>query len=224
MVNKNLAPRTSEYRSPNSLITIRHFNTIARSYHFLECLCFGNTLQRARVSGIPYLADSQRALLIGDGDGRFAAALLGTNPTIHLTSLDSSSRMIELAQARTRKHSHRIQFECTDALSHSYPPSHYDALCLHFILDCFPQPQAEQLQAKLLATLKPNSPILYSDFQANNLIQRFTIRSLYLAFRLTTRLKTRRLPHIDWQSHAELIFQSQYAKGLLFSEAWKTTG
>src|SRR5206468_3304021 len=53
-----------------------NFNLIARPYRALEHLTFGPALQRTRTHFLPLLADRQNALILGDGDGRFTAALL----------------------------------------------------------------------------------------------------------------------------------------------------
>ena len=59
-----------------------NFDLIARPYRWLEYLTFGPTLQQTRLHYLPALLHSRNALVLGDGDGRFIAALLAANPTI----------------------------------------------------------------------------------------------------------------------------------------------
>src|SRR5438270_9458495 len=77
------------------------FDRIASSYRFLEWMAFCNTLQRARTAFVPQVADSRRALVVGEGDGRFLADLLRRNPRIHVDYADASGKMLRLARWRT---------------------------------------------------------------------------------------------------------------------------
>jgi hypothetical protein len=52
------------------------FDRLAKPYRWLEYLSFGRNLERCRFHFLPQLAGTQRALLLGDGDGRFAERLL----------------------------------------------------------------------------------------------------------------------------------------------------
>ena len=58
------------------------FNRIARPYRWLEYLSFGPLLERCRFHRLPQMVDAKRALVLGDGDGRFLARLLRKNPQI----------------------------------------------------------------------------------------------------------------------------------------------
>lgn len=76
------------------------FDRIASSYRFLEWILFCNVLQRARTAFIPQTVDSRRALVVGEGDGRFLVELLRTNPRIQVDCVDASKKMLALARAR----------------------------------------------------------------------------------------------------------------------------
>jgi ubiquinone/menaquinone biosynthesis C-methylase UbiE len=52
------------------------FDRLARPYRWMEYLSFGRALERCRFQFLPQLAHTQHALLLGDGDGRFAERLL----------------------------------------------------------------------------------------------------------------------------------------------------
>ena len=77
------------------------FDRIASSYRFLEWIVFSNLLQRARTAFISQTVDSRRALIVGEGDGRFLAELLRRNPDIQVDCVDASAAMIRCARART---------------------------------------------------------------------------------------------------------------------------
>ena len=53
-----------------------NFDRVARVYRLLEYVIFGGALQRARVRWFNALEQPQRALVIGEGDGRFLSELM----------------------------------------------------------------------------------------------------------------------------------------------------
>ena len=77
-----------------------NFDLISRPYRWLEYLTFGPTLQRCRTHFIPAVADKKSALVLGDGDGRFLAALLAANPHLEADAIDTSATMLHLLERR----------------------------------------------------------------------------------------------------------------------------
>ena len=76
------------------------FDRIAPSYQTLEWIAFSNVLQRARTTFISQVIGSRRALLVGEGDGRFLAELLRRNPAAEIDCIDASAAMIRCARTR----------------------------------------------------------------------------------------------------------------------------
>ena len=60
------------------------FDRLARLYRWMEYLTFGPWLQRCRSAFLGGIANSRRALVLGDGDGRFTARLLADCPAIRI--------------------------------------------------------------------------------------------------------------------------------------------
>ncbi|MFZ0662847.1 MAG: class I SAM-dependent methyltransferase [Acidobacteriaceae bacterium] len=96
-----------------------NFNHLARPYRWLEYLTFGPMLERCRFHRIPQLAHARRALVLGDGDGRFLARLLAANPTLYADVVDQSPSMLRLLQARAAAigAAPRIRIHQADALA-----------------------------------------------------------------------------------------------------------
>ncbi len=69
-----------------------NFDRIARPYRWLEYLSFGPMLERCRFYRIPQLTAARRALVLGDGDGRFLARLLTCNPEVQVDAVDRARR------------------------------------------------------------------------------------------------------------------------------------
>ncbi|MGC2504632.1 MAG: class I SAM-dependent methyltransferase, partial [Silvibacterium sp.] len=114
------------------------FDRIARPYRWLEYLSFGPMLERVRFSRIPQLAGTRRALVLGDGDGRFLARLLASNPSLQAEVVDQSPAMLRLLEHRATAAGagHRVHIHQSDARAFQ-PTGPYDLVITHFFLDCF---------------------------------------------------------------------------------------
>lgn len=205
------------------------FNWIARPYRWLEYLTLGPLLQRCRLHFLPRVLHTRRALVLGDGDGRFLAQLLASNPLLHADAVDLSPAMLHLLRKRTHAAvepnltTHQI-----NALAFQ-PSGHYDLVATHFFLDCLTQPELDRLTTRLARHLTPAALWLLSDFRIPpagpfNLPARVFVRVLYLAFRLLTGLRTTRLP-----DHASSLCSAGLAPiathhalfGILTTEIWQ---
>jgi hypothetical protein len=219
-------PSTTKKTNPN-------FDPIARPYRWLEYLTLGPTLQRCRLHHLPRLLQQKNALILGDGDGRFLARLLAANPSLHADAVDTSSTMLELLSLRCAasepSSTTRLQIHHISALAFSIPsPEKYDLVVTHFFLDCLTQPDLEALITRTIPTLAPNALWLLSDFRIPSgpmsLPAKLLVRTLYLAFRLLTGLRTTRLPdHATALTHAGLtrISDRHSLAGLLTTELWQ---
>ena len=209
-------------RAPN-------FNRIARLYRWLEYLTLGPALQNCRTHFVPKLLHSRRALVLGDGDGRFLTQLLRSNPHLHATAIDTSSTMLALLRRRCALATTRLTTIHTDALTHPFTDP-YDLIVTHFFLDCLTQPELESLTLRLAPYLQPRTLWLLSDFRippsgALRLPSRLFVRLLYLAFRLLTGLRTTHLPdHTEALTRAGLtrIAHHHALRGILTTELWQT--
>jgi len=209
--------------------TLPNFDRIARPYCWLEYLSFGPMLERCRFCRLPQLADAQRALVLGDGDGRFVAHLLRINPRLHADAVDLSPAMLRLLKARiaNAEAADRVTLHCVDARDF-IPSGSYDLVVTHFFLDCFTTEELSRLAARILPTLTPDARWVVSEFSIPSgpisLPARLIVRGLYAAFGLLTGLKTRRLP-----DHAAALTgigfalkdRRKWLKGLLVSDLWQ---
>lgn len=210
-----------------------NFDLIARPYRWLEYLTLGRTLERCRTHFLPLLPERRSALVLGDGDGRFVTSLLVQNPHLHADALDTSATMLKLlirrAHTQATNAANRLQTHHTNALTFT-PVTTYDLIATHFFLDCLPQIQVDQLIANLSQHLQPHALWLISDFRIPagpmQPIARIFVRSLYLAFRILTGLRTTRLPdHATPLANAGFtrIAHHHFLAGLLTTELWQAT-
>jgi ubiquinone/menaquinone biosynthesis C-methylase UbiE len=193
---------------------------IARWYRWLEYIAFGRALERRRNAFLSDVADARRALVLGDGDGRFLARLVrkmhGT-----IDYVDISPRMLELARGRAGD---RVHYILGDARTIPLPAAEYDLIVTHFFLDCFNQQDAAALVNKIAHAAAPHARWLISEFRAVSWWSRLCIGALYVFFRITTGLETKRLidHHSLLRQRGFAIERSETARaGLLISELWR---
>ncbi len=203
-----------------------NFDRIARPYRWLEYLTLGRALERTREHFLPHLPDRRHALILGDGDGRFTARLMTTNPRIAVHAVDISPTMLQLLTARAPRDG-RLTTQLGSALDVT-PPCRPDLIVTHFFLDCLTQPEIDRLVGHLAEELLPGGIWVVSEFRIPSgwmhLPARLMVRGLYAAFRILTGLRVTSLPdHRIPMRRAGLILHEQSFRlcGLLVSELWQ---
>ncbi|HVA63247.1 MAG TPA: class I SAM-dependent methyltransferase [Terriglobales bacterium] len=207
-----------------------NFDRIAPLYRALEYASFGPMLARCRCAWLPALGNNHRALVYGDGDGRFLARLLRQAPAVQVDSVDCSPAMLRRQQRRAERAgvAARVRLHRADARAFQPPQGPYDLVVTHFFLDCLSEAELEALLAGVLPHLAPNARWLVSEFAVaprgwRRLPTRLVVGGLYLAFRWITGLQVRRLP-----DYAAALARHDFRRtalrpflgGLLRSEQW----
>jgi SAM-dependent methyltransferase len=221
--------------TPSHTTKAANFDRIARLYRALEYLTLGRSLERCRSHFLPALSPCTWALVLGDGDGRFLARLLGQNPTLRADAVDTSAAMLALLHARCGPAQSRLRTHHADALTFaaSLSAGPYDLVVTHFFLDCLRQAEVETLAARIVPSLtqceaRPKAALwLLSEFRISEgplkLPATLLVRGLYLAFRILTGLRVTALPdHQSALARAGLtcIAQHRSLGGLLTTELW----
>jgi ubiquinone/menaquinone biosynthesis C-methylase UbiE len=200
---------------------------IARVYRWFEYAAFGRELERRRFRFLAETRDARRALVLGDGDGRFLARLLGNAPDVRVELVDSSKVMLDLA--RYRAGSPRVTYHHSDARTLALPRSQFDLIVTHFFLDCFDEDDLRRLVHGVSGAAQPGAMWVISEFRQPASGWRAAwawlwLRVLYFFFGVATGLKVRRLT-----DHRPLLdacgFQLEQVEevwfGLLASEVWR---
>jgi hypothetical protein len=213
-----------------------NFDPIARAYRWLEYLTFGPCLELCRFHFLPSLGDRRRALVLGDGDGRFTARLLAANDRIEADAADTSKAMLDLLQKRVASLgpavAARLQTWQGNALDLNLDDRPYDLVATHFFLDCLTGAEVSTLIARLKPNLASHAIWLVSEFaiperQPARLAARHLVGALYVAFGVITGLNVRALP--DYASALGAAGFAREARkswlgGILISELWKYSG
>jgi ubiquinone/menaquinone biosynthesis C-methylase UbiE len=207
------------------------FDTLAPVYRGMEFVTAGGMLQRCRTSFLGETQNCRRALLLGEGPGRFLIELLRANPRIEITCVERSRGMIKQAVRQMRRNGleeSRVEFLQRDALAWQPPCEAFDLVATHFFLDCFRRDELELLIAKISRAAAPRARWLFTDFRVPpNGWQRWRARAvlalMYAFFRVVTGLSASRLAPADDLMEAE-GFQRKRQRlanfGLVRAELW----
>lgn len=209
----------------------RSFDNIARLYAPLERMTFGFILHRARLDSLQHSTISpQNALILGDGDGRYTVELLKRHPNCAIDSIDISPAMHAQARQRLVEQFGQIppnyRAIAADARDTEFPSTPYDFIGLHFFLDCFNHRDCRALIAKCTASLQAEGTLSFTDFTVppqgfGKYFGSVLIWLLYLSFRWSTGLKTRRLPDFNWPDNLECIHQRTELFGVLENKLFR---
>ena len=209
------------------------FDAIAPWYRALEWIAFGGQLQRCRVACLGEIAGPRRALIVGEGNGRFLCELLRVHPAVEVDCLDASERMLQLARERVEQtwpdHAAHVRFLYDDITSWIPPEDHYDLIITHFVLDCFREGELALIIKKLAIAATADANWLLADFCIPSrgfarLRARIWLAIMYGFFRVTARIEANELidptPFI-WAQGFTLATQHQFKGAMLKSESWR---
>ncbi|HVC89630.1 MAG TPA: class I SAM-dependent methyltransferase [Acidobacteriaceae bacterium] len=210
-----------------------NFDPLARIYRWMEYLSFGPMLERCRFRFLSQCSESCRALVLGDGDGRFTARLLAAIPAIQVDAIDASAAMLSALRRRVRREHPEAdaRLSTTQADLRRFTPSRigYDLVVSHFFLDCLTEEDVSDLVERLLPHLSEDAIWLVSEFSVaekgwRRAGSRLLIRFLYFVFFVLTRLHIRRIPNYAEVFRRHGFYRQENANfldGLLVAEVWK---
>jgi SAM-dependent methyltransferase len=207
------------------------FDTLAPYYRGMEFVTAGSLLQRCRTSFLAETQNCRRALLLGEGPGRFLVELVRTNPRVEVTCVERSGRMIEQARRQLRRNglsTARVEFQQCDAMSWQPPGGAFDLVATHFFLDCFRRDELEGLVARIGEGATTDARWLLTDFRVppggwQRWRARVVLALMYAFFRMMTGLSASRLaPADDLMERAGFRRKRQVMAnfGLVRAELW----
>ena len=208
------------------------FDHLAKHYDLMERLLAGGKLERCRNAFWDEISPVENALLVGEGHGKFLASLLQRNPSVQVTCVDASARMLEVARQRLLRAAlplDRVQFIRAEVPAWNPPAERYDLVATHFFLDCFPRDQLAAVISSLRRAARPGAWWLVSDFQIpragfKRLRALVIHRLMYGFFRVATKLPASALvlpqPFLR-QNGFVRVSRSEFDWGLLCAELWK---
>lgn len=194
----------------------------------MERFTFGHALWRCRCRFLDQMGDARHALLIGDGDGRFAAALLAANTAVQVDAVDASGAMLAVLQKNAGRHAERVRTHVADIRRWEPSRADYDLVVTHFSLDCLTTEEIADVAVRVRGCLTPSARWVVSEFAVpaswfGVLVARPLIFGLYVSFGVLTGLRMLRLP--DYRralASAGFVLDRGEGSlcGLLVSEVW----
>ena len=182
-----------------------NFDRLAAHYHWMETFFAGGLMQRGRTTFLPRTRHCRRALLVGEGPGKFLAELLRANPQIQVTCLEHSRGMIQQMRRRLsakKLDDSRVEFQQMDALHWSPPREKFDLVVTNFFLDCFRAEELQRLVPLLAGTTTAEAIWLLADFREPERgwprwRAKIILALLYAFFKVATSLSASRLTPPD---------------------------
>ena len=202
---------------------------IARAYRFLEYAVFGGLLQNCRTTFLAETAGCERALVLGDGDGRFLRELTHTSSELSVDSIDASTAMMRLQRSRMLADgSERVRLHC-QPLPSALPGCGYDLVTTHFFFDCLEEPETAAVIEQAAEVACANATWLVSEFCVPETFWRRVraqvwIETMYAFFRITTGLRVRAVPDyapLLQKQGFRLCASRTYSAGMVKAELWK---
>lgn len=208
------------------------FDPLASHYRWMEALCAAGQLQRCRTAWLGAIPAPRQVVIYGEGNGRFLVELCRRFPAAHVTVVEASAVMIDLARARLRRAglaAAQVEFIHADALTWQPPTAVFDLMVTCFFLDCFREDQLQHLVPAIASAATADAHWLHADFQIApaglmRVCSRVIVGILYVFFRCVTRVPAHELvdvsPYLSaagfkkWQRREFLL-------GLLFSDCWR---
>ena len=208
--------------------TVPNFDRLAKVYRWMEWLSFGNWLGRCRFAFLGEMLAARRALVLGDGDGRFTARLLKENRAVRIDAVDLSAAMLAALMTRAGEDRGRVTPLVANVRCGVPFGDGYDLVVTHFLLDCLTTEEVETLAVSVRARAADDVVWVVSEFAIpegwfGRLVAGPVLGFLYLAFRWMTGLRVQRLP--DWVGALERTGfvrrrRMTWMRGLLVSEVW----
>ncbi|HEX4343859.1 MAG TPA: class I SAM-dependent methyltransferase [Verrucomicrobiae bacterium] len=200
----------------------------------MEWILAGEKLQRCRVAWLAEVKTARRALLVGEGHGRFLAECARTFPQTQFTCVDASHGMLEQSRAVWAKaggRPERIDFIQATLPEWTPPAGAFDLIVTNFFLDCFSPVQLAEVIGKLGAGAQPGAHWLVADFRLpesgwRRLRARLILMSAYTFFRVATKLPARQLTAPDDLLRGagfEMLARRVSEWGLLHADVWRRT-
>ncbi len=178
------------------------FDTLAPHYRWLEAVLAGGKLQRCRTAFLGAGPEPQRALLAGEGNGRFLSSAAQRWPKTEFIVVDASAGMLAAAETRWRKcggDPARVRFFRRELPADDLAAGKCDLVATHFFFDCFPPAELGAVIASLARAAAPTATWLVSEFHEPGAgVRRWRAQAIlalaYGFFRLATGLRARRVP------------------------------
>ena len=192
------------------------YNKLAPYYNFLLYLS-GGYLIKAQRKLIPFIEETSKALLVGEGTGNFLSKLIASNKVKTIFCLDISEKMIQICQKKNKQSvsslggNKRVHYiigdlfclypnNLLDANQHLNNKSLFSLITTNFFLDQFKEHELEKIMQRLDMLLTPGGYWYFTDFTLpKNFFQKNLVKGLYIFFQKVCNIEADKVP--DYHRH-----------------------
>jgi len=208
------------------------FDNLAPYYRWMEFIFAGGKMHRCRMAFLDQIPQPKNILLLGEGHGRGLVECCRRFADAQITCVDASEQMLVQARRQLARHNlktSRVEFIHADILNWLPSGKTYDLIVTNFFLDCFTPEQLVRMIPQIASSSARNANWLVADFQIpstgwRRVRSRLIIWTLYVFFRLTTRLAAHALTKPDSlleKAGFTLHRRIKNEWGLLHSDWWQ---
>jgi len=167
------------------------FNRLAPIYDALARVSVGKGIRTSQLHFLNHLRERRKLLILGGGTGWILPYIIKSNPTIQIDYVDISHRMIEQARSNV---SADFQVRFIVGTEENIPDKNYDCVITNFYLDLFDDVNLGHAVFCIKNSILPNAIWVATDFIDEIPWHRRVLAIMYWFFRVTTGLRTKKLP------------------------------
>lgn len=164
------------------------FDRLASRYDQIALVVFGKAIIDSQLIYFDQIQNNDRILIIGGGTGWILEYL--NNSALEIDYLEESGEMIAKAKQRSTKANVSFIQQPFEEVELS---GKYDVIISNFFLDLYPGKVMLSIIKKIDANLVAGGFLIVTDFRNNSKWQSIMLSIMYLFFRITTDLKTKKL-------------------------------
>lgn len=172
--------------------SLNQFDPVVCYYDRLAGLVFGKSLLSAQTEFLDKIPPSSHVLAVGGGSGLWLKQFLRMRPDCRIIYVEPSFKMLKLAVKNVGP-DERIRF-IHGTVESMGNESGFDAVLTFFVFDIFSDPGLSEFIIRIKALLRGQASWLVSDFVEVKWWHRLLLFIMYLFFRITVNLRTRKLP------------------------------
>ena len=203
-----------------------NYNGIAKFYDGISRIVYQNAIVKAQVFLIQFIKAHDKVLIVGGGTGWILEEISKLpSENISVVYVEKSSAMIELSKKRNYKN---VKVDFIEMGIEDYKTTtQFDIILTPFLFDNFLKKKIDVVFEKLNVLIKSKGIWLYADFVNDKtnkkLWQQLLLKTMYLFFRITTKIETQELINMRpyFKHDYTLISQQYFYKGFIQAIAFK---
>jgi tRNA (cmo5U34)-methyltransferase len=212
-----------------AIIPPRHssgFDRVAGCYPWLEARVFGRKLEQIRSQYLNCVTQRENVLIVGEGNGRFCAALVYQKVSGSVTIVDSSARMLAAVRSRIGDRGRNLEIRFIHADVREWQPDRvFDCLVTQFFFDLFKPSTQEAILGRLTAACTGGAGWLDTDFTADptGVQTRILYELQYIFFKWSCGIEASSLSDVGACTSARLwqVQHQTFGSGRLVQACWR---